>query len=160
MEVFNRHTGTWEPVEGVTQQDELYRPVSALCVTAEGTDTIPVRCTVHMEDGGTVTEKASVYMIPEILDVSVEEAYVTDAGRYISSREIPVRVSYSNGTRDVITGLDGLTFVDSTERREVSASKTGNPVETVTTVYTECGYAYIGLEEKSSSCATGAGADG
>lgn len=147
-EVFNRHTGTWEPVEGVTQQDELYRPVSALCVTAEGTDTIPVRCTVHMEDGGTVTEKASVYMIPEILDVSVEEAYVTDAGRYISSREIPVRVSYSNGTRDVITGLDGLTFVDSTERREVSASKTGNPVETVTTVYTECGYAYIGLEEK------------
>lgn len=147
-EVYNRHTSTWETVDGVTQQDELYRTVSTLYAAAEGTDTIPVRCTVHMGDGGTVTENASVYMIPEILDISVEETYATDAGRYISSREIPIRVSYSNGTQDVITGLDGVTFVESTEKREVSTSGTGNQVETVTTVYTECSYVYIGLEEK------------
>ena len=129
-------------------RSELYRPVSVLCVTAEGTDTTPVRCTVSMEGGETITENASVYIIPDIQEISGTEEYVTDAGKYVSSREIPVQVSCVNGTQNVITGLYGLTFVESTEERELSSNGTGNPMETVTTVYTECNYAYIGLEDK------------
>lgn len=147
-EVYNRHTCVWETVDSESKQDELYRPVSVLCVTAEGTDTTPVRCTVSMEGGETITENASVYIIPDIQEISGTEEYVTDAGKYVSSREIPVQVSCVNGTQNVITGLYGLTFVESTEERELSSNGTGNPMETVTTVYTECNYAYIGLEDK------------
>ena len=148
-EVHNRHTGGWEAMEGETRQDELGRPVSALGIAAEGTDIMQVRCTVRMGDGSTVTENASIHMIPEILDVAVEEeSFVTEAGRYLSGREIPVRVSYTNGTQDVITGLYGITFVKKTEKKEITADGAGNPVETVTTVYTEHNYAYIGLEDR------------
>ena len=147
-EVYNRHTDAWETMEGEIRQDEIHRPVSVLRIAAEGTDTMPVRCMVHMEGGGTVTENASVYMIPEIREVSVEGSHVTEAGRYLSSREIPVRVSYTNGTQDVITGLCGITFVDSMEKRETTTDGAGNPVETVTTVFTEQNYAYIGLEDR------------
>ena len=132
-EVHNRHTGGWEAMEGETRQDELGRPVSALGIAAEGTDIMQVRCTVRMGDGSTVTENASIHMIPEILDVAVEEeSFVTEAGRYLSGREIPVRVSYTNGTQDVITGLYGITFVKKTEKKEITADGAGNPVETVT----------------------------
>lgn len=148
-EVYDRHKCTWEPMDGVILQDELYRPVSVLSVLSGGTDTTSVRCSVQMENGETVTESASVYIITgDILDISIKEDYVTDAGRYVSSREIPVCVSYADGTQDTITGLYQTAFVESTENREVSASSTGNSVETVTTVYTECGYAYVGLEDK------------
>ncbi len=147
-EVHNRHTGEWEAMKGETRQDELGRPVSALSIAAEGTDIMPVRCAVHMEDGNTITESASVHMIPEIREVAVEESHVTEAGRYLSGREIPVQVSYTNGTQDVITGLYGITFVESTEKRETTADGAGNPVETVTTMITEHNYAYIGMEDR------------
>lgn len=147
-EVYNRHTCAWETVDSESQQDELYRPVSVLHVAAEGTDTTSVRCTVGMEDGEAITENASIYIIPDIQDISVKESYVTDAGKYVSIREIPIQVSYVNGTQNIITGLNGATFVESTEKRELSSSGTGNPVETITTVYTESDYAYIGMEDK------------
>ena len=147
-EVYNRHACAWDTVDSESQPDELYRPVSVLYVAAEGTDTISIRCTVRMEEGETITENASIYIIPEIQDISVKESYITDAGKYVSSREIPIYVSYVNGTQNVITGLYGATFVESTEKRELSSNGTGNPVETITTVYTECDYEYIGLEDK------------
>lgn len=147
-EVYNRHTCAWETVDSESRQDELYRPVSVMYVAAEGTDTTSVRCTVGMEDGETITENASVYIIPDIQDISMKESYVTDAGKYISSREIPIQVSYVNGTQNVITGLYGATFVESTEKRELSSNGAGNPIETITTVCTECNYAYVGLEDK------------
>lgn len=147
-EIYDRRRHAWEGADSEMLTDELHRPVSALHITAEGTDTTAARCTIQMADGDAVTESASVYIIPEIEGISVAEEHVTDAGRYVSSREIPVHVSYTDGTGADITGLYGLSFVDSTTEKELSSDEDGNIIETITRTNVEHAYTYIGSEEK------------
>lgn len=147
-ELYDRHKCVWEPADNETLTDELYRQVSVLNITAEGTDTTAVRCRIQLENGETMEESASVYIIPDIQEISVKETYAMDAGSYISCREIPVHVSYADGTQADISGLQGLSFIESTEEKELSYSETGNPVEIITKRNMECSYTYVGMEEK------------
>lgn len=151
-EIYDMQKKDWETLTAGDMTDELYRDVSYVEITApENNDTVMVRCTAQLQNGEDIIDVASVYSIPGISKISVDsddDGYVTECGKWLNIREIPVNVTYDDGSTETITGLDGLAFVEKIESSELSYTDTGNVVETVTTVNTECEYSYIGTEQK------------
>lgn len=146
-EIYSTQTDSWKIPAGVdVQTDELDRILSVLSVPAK-TEDIKVRCTVFMTDGKTAKDNAAIHIVPDIVAIEAED-YTADAGTYISGRDIPLLVSYADGTQDTITGLYGVSFLDRQEGREYSVNENGNTVETVTTVNTEYEYSYIDAGDK------------
>lgn len=144
-EIYNAQTDAWKiPADCVdVQTDELGRHLSVLSVQT-GAEDVPVRCTVFMAEGETVTDEAVVHIIPDIEAIEAKaEDYTADAGTYISGKDIPLLVSYADGTQDTVTGLYGVTFMDRQEDREYSVDENGHAVETVTTINTIYEYARI-----------------
>lgn len=132
--------------------DELYRDVSYIEISASQNtnDAVMVRCTTELDNGEKIVDAASVYTVSDIIKIAADE-YATDCGKWLTSREIPVKVTYRDGSTETIAGLEGLVFVEKIESSELSYTDTGNIVETVTTVNTECDYSYIGTERKEMS---------
>lgn len=144
-EIYNAQTDKWKiPADCVdVQTDELGRHLSVLSVQT-GAEDVSVRCTVFMAEGETVTDEAVVHIIPDIEAIEAKaEDYTADAGTYISGKDIPLLVSYADGTQDTVTGLYGVTFMDRQEDREYSVDENGHAVETVTTINTIYEYARI-----------------
>lgn len=142
-EIYNAQTDTWKiPADSVdVQTDEMGRRCSVLSVQT-GAEDVSVRCTVFMAEGETATDEAVVHIIPDIVAIEAED-YTADAGTWISGKDIPLTVSYADGTQDTVTGLYGVTFLDRQEDREYSVDENGHAVETVTTVNTIYEYARI-----------------
>lgn len=149
-EIYNAQTDAWKiPADCVdVQTDELGRHLSVLSVQT-GAEDVPVRCTVFMAEGETVTDEAVVHIIPDIVAIKAEaEDYTADAGTYISGKDIPLLVSYADGTQDTVTGLYGVTFLDRQEDREYSVDENGHAVEIVTTINTFYEYARIEPDDR------------
>lgn len=148
-EIYDMQKKGWETLTSKNMTDELYRDVSYVEIAAlqNTNDTVMVRCTAELENGQKIADAASVYTVSDIIKIAADE-YVTDCGKWLTSREIPVKVTYKDGSTETITGLEGLVFVEKIESSELSCTDTGNVVETVTTVNTECEYSYIGTEKK------------
>lgn len=142
-EIYNAQTDAWRiPADCVdVQTDELGRHLSVLSVQT-GAEDVSVRCTVFMAEGETVTDEAVVHIIPDIVAVEAED-YTADAGTWISGKDIPLTVSYADGTQDTVTGLYGVTFLDRQEDKKYSVDENGHAVETVTTINTIYEYARI-----------------
>lgn len=137
----------WILSEGaVIKKDELNRQVSVFNITANQEQMI--RCTINLNNGEKISKIASLFVIPHIAKITVKENCTFNAGSYISSRDIPVKVTYEDGKTDTLTGIYGISFVDTMENKELTTNESGNIVETVTTINTECEYTYIGVEEK------------
>jgi len=133
-------------------KDELGREVSGFGIKAdENMDGTVVRCTIHFKDPDKEdeTQEASLFILPgRIKKISIEDKFTADANYCLSTRELPVKVIYADGTVEIITGLNHLYFVISEEKKDQSVSISGNRVETTTLIMTECDYLYTGMKEQ------------
>lgn len=134
-------TGKWEeaPSEMVRERiDELQRNVSLLELKADREKT--VRCRIDVGQKPAVTYAADLYILPgPVSSITVDEFHA-ETGKYVNAGEIPVEVTYQDGTQEVITGLSGLHFIDTEESKEHSETEAGNLKETITTVRTSSDY--------------------
>ncbi len=129
-------------------EDELHRQVSGLKIEA-ATHELMVRCILHFSTKEDQVQEASLFILPDqIKEISVEDTIV-EANTYLRAMELPVNVTYADGTTDIITGLYDIYFISTTEEKENSTSVSGNRVETTTLITTECDYLYVEQEEKS-----------
>lgn len=143
-EIYDQQTDKWkaaDDAEVVETTDELYRQVSTFFVPAdEGGQTI--RCRAERKTGDDISGTATLHIMSDIKDISAKE-YISDAGRYISTREIPLLVSYKDGREETITGLNGLYFLEKEETSEQGTTDSGSMKETITTVLTTYDYVYL-----------------
>ncbi len=91
---------------------------------------------------------ATVKCIQSVTGISAAQEQVETGTGWLCSRDIPVKVTYRDNSSETLSGLYGLVFVDSLESSEVTYSDTGNMIETITTVSTECEYSYVNAGEK------------
>lgn len=153
-EVYDMAIKDWKdvPTEDVTSGlDELFREVSSFWTTAiPENHEMMVRCTIDLENKETITDVATLYVLDKHIESLTAEDFHTDCGKYVSIRETPVEVTYTDGTSEILTGLNGLYFLQSEESSEFSTTISGNAVETVTTVNTSCEYTFLDIEEKET----------
>lgn len=139
-EIYDAGAGSWEkaPQEAVSgQEDELQRKISSLSLAAD--QERQVRCQISIGGVTPVSYEADLHILSgQISSISADE-FSADAGSYASAREIPVKVTYQDGTDESVTGLTGLYFLE--QQSEATAS--GDMEETITTVKTAHEYDYI-----------------
>lgn len=145
-ETYDENDG-WIPAQAddiTVNTDELYRQISTLMVLAADNDRkeFVVRCNVKRTTGTPITEEATLHVLPKIESVSAD-SYTAEAGAYISAREIPVQVSFTDGSQDTVTGLGGLYFLEKEESTEQDTTVSGNMKEIITTVITAHDYMYL-----------------
>ncbi len=142
--------GRWTPAqedEIVQRVDELYRHVSTFITTADREK--QVRCRISLMSGAPALEEANLYILPQKISSISADSHVAKAGEYLDSLSIPVTVTFADGKKDTITGLNGLYFWEEKEASaEQSTTETGNIKETVTTVYAASEYRYTALGEE------------
>ncbi len=145
-ETYDENSG-WipAPADNITvNTDELYRQISTFMVLAPDKEQkeLVVRCNVKRTAGAPITEEAALHVLPKIETVSAD-SYTAEAGTYISAREIPVQVSFADGSQDTVTGLGGLYFLEKEESTEQDTTVSGNMKEIITTVITAHDYMYL-----------------
>lgn len=142
--------GSWitaEEDEIVSRVDELCRHTSTLILTADKEKKI--RCRVSLMSGAPALEEANLYILPQEISNISADAYTAKAGEYVDCLNIPVTVTFTDGKKETITGLNGLYFWEEKEASaERSTTEAGNIKETITTVYTASEYRYTALGEK------------
>lgn len=142
-EIYDTEKG-WEkaPAGSVADsQDELLREISSLQITSDKDQSI--RCQISTVNGTPLTYEAKLHVLTgEIKSIAADELKV-QAGEYVSAMDIPVQVTYQDGSQDEITGLSGLYFMEQTESTKASTTESGNLQETITTVRTACEYDHV-----------------
>lgn len=151
-EYYDMDTMEWAAAEEETvsrQIDELGRNSSFYTVKAvpENHEKM-IRCTIQFDERESIVKIASLHVLEKkIADISVEKTEYA-SGNILSKYEIPVIVTYEDESRESLTGLNGLHFVDEKEDTQYTNSVSGNRIETTTTVHTECEFLSLGAEEK------------
>ena len=140
-----------DPADISFYEDELNRNVSGLKVKADQNNhELMVRCTIHFSEREDESQTAYLFILDDkVTDLYVED-YTADANRYISTQEIPVKVTYESGKKEDITGLEGLYFVTYEEEKDYTTAVSGNRIETTIMTKTEHSYFYSGLEENET----------
>lgn len=151
-EIYNMSDLKWKeaPADDVTTvTDELYRKVSSLMVSAAaGEDGMLVRCTTTFSDREPVSYTATLHILDHKIARIAAEDVSGDVGTYLAAKEIPVTITYENGEKETVTGLNGLYFIESSESSEYSTTLSGNAVETITTVITAREYHMLSPESE------------
>ena len=146
-EKYNLQTKDWEIMESNMGTDELFREISLCTVYCEKSiSPIMVRCTAVTEEQE-YTDVAAIHILDKEISSLALSPYIANAGDYLSAKDIPVKVTFSDGSAEEISGLYGLYWIQEEEKTEYSQSISGNMVETVTTVLTALEYQYIELGE-------------
>ncbi len=146
-ELYDTDTKSWKSLDAETVYDELYRPVSSISLDLE--QDIMVRCEVEKENSEeSILDVATIKCIKAVAGISAAEEKLETGSGWLHSWDIPVKVTYRDNSSETLSGLYGLVFVDSLESSEVTYSDTGNMIETITTVNTECEYSYVNAGEK------------
>lgn len=133
-EIYDQQTDEWKAADNadvIEITDELDRKVSTFLVPAEknnGNQT--VRCRTERKTEDDISETATLHILPYIKDISAEE-YTSDAGQYISAGDIPLLVSYQDGSKETITGLNSLYFLHKEETTEQGTTDSGSMTETI-----------------------------
>ncbi len=143
-ETYDQQTDEWraaDEADVVEITDELYRQVSTFFVPADD-EGQTIRCRAERTTGDDISGTATLHILSDIKDISAEE-YISDAGKYISTKEIPLQVSFRDGSKETVTGLNNLYFLQREETSEQGTTVTGSMTETITTVFTACDYAYL-----------------
>lgn len=145
-ESYNPETKEWKETgdgDVMEHTDELRRKISIFPIEAdERHNEFTIRCRICRESADDIISTATLHILPEIASISINE-YASEAGNYIIAREIPVQVSFEDGSTDTITGLNGLYFLRKEESTQQGTTVSGNMTETITTVYTACDYDYL-----------------
>ena len=136
-------SGQWEDASPwVTERtDELQRKISSLELTADKEKT--VRCRISVEQDSDITYAADLHVLSTPINSISVDGFSAEAGKYVKAGEIPVEVTYQDGTQEVITGLSGLHFLDTEESKESSETEAGNLKETITTIKTASAYNHL-----------------
>lgn len=139
-EYYNRKTAKWCSVKDLddvkvnTEVDEYNRQVSILNVPAKSEyDSLEVRCNV----GGESVKTAHLYVIEQFESLTVPKEYETAACKLIYTNEIPVSVTYKDGTAREFRGLQGLYFSYEVSSKEDVQKNQNEVTQTVTTVSAE-----------------------
>lgn len=141
-----------EPSNIQSFRDELNREISALKVSAEkGTHELMVRCTLHFSTKEDDVQTASLFILKDKIKAISVEDITAAANSYIGTQELPVQVTYQDGSQEEITGLNDLYFLKSQEEKDLSTSISGNRVEITTLTTTECGYFNAILDEEQDA---------
>ncbi len=154
-ETFNESIQEWVkiPAEEIAQQvDEINREISAYTVTAsEENDNLMIRCTIDLIGKEAVTDMATLHVLDKAVShISIDD-FTAESGQYIHAMDIPVDVTYRDGSKETITGLNGIAFINEETSSEETISVSGNAVETVTTVTRFYEYAWLDTEEQELS---------
>ena len=146
-ELYDTDTKSWKSLDAETVYDELYRPVSSISLDLE--QDIMVRCEVEkVNSEESILDVATIKCIKAVAGISAAEEKLETGSGWLHSWDIPVKVTYRDNSSETLSGLYGLVFVDSFESSETAYSDTGNIIETITTVNTECEYSYVDAGEK------------
>lgn len=148
-EYYNLEAKKWtgaEPQEIQSYKDELNRMVSCFQTKAEK-DGFMVRCTMHFGEREDEIQTASLFILKDEIKDILADDFTTDANTYINAQELPVKVTYQDGSEEDITGLNDFYFLTSEEEKNYSSSS-GNRIETTTLITTECDYFHIGQDEE------------
>lgn len=144
-EVYDISAKNWieaAPDDVSLTRDELGREVSTLRLQALDNDGLMVRCiTEFPEAKGSITEIAALHVLNDVAGISVND-YTSYSDGYISIKDIPVNVTFKDGRKNTITGMNGIYFLEITETSEPSVDAYGNPVEILTIVKTSHEYLY------------------
>lgn len=131
------------------QRDDLDRDISSYIVTAsKENNNLMVRCTVDFPEKESTTDIAVLHVFDKSITKISFEDFTTEAGEYITAMDIPVKVRYADGSKETITGLNGLSFLDVQTASEESAS---DNVETITTIITPYEYKRVNTGEEDVS---------
>lgn len=133
-------------------KDELNRMVSCFKVNA-GKDAhgSMVRCTIHYSGKEDEIQMASLFILKDgIKDIQVDD-FTANADAYISTRELPAKIIYQDGSTEDVVGLNDFYFLKSEEEKDYSTSISGNRIETTTLITTECNYFYTGENEEQTA---------
>lgn len=140
-EIYDTEAECWgkAPQEAVTDsQDELLREISSLELQADQEQR--VRCQISTAENPTLTYEADLHILPgKISSISVDKVKA-EAGEYVPARDIPVQVTYQDGSQEEITGLSGLYFLEQSQSSQNSITDSGNVREMITTIRTACEY--------------------
>lgn len=152
-EIYNVQEKQWEIIEKSNKnqirvqekQDELQRQISEISFRAQADlNDLMIKCTVTLTDQQARSETASLFLLTKTISKIRVEDQIYDIDCYVSARELPVLVTYEDGTEDCITGLNNLYFIKLEEKKEQSQSVSGNYVETTITTSTEDMYMHTG----------------
>ncbi len=148
-EIYDTEKASWKkaPQETVLEQaDELRRRISLLELSADTDQRI--RCLIDLGTAEPMTCEADLYILPGQIESLFADAYSVEAKTYAFSMDIPVNVTYRDGKKESVTGLNGLYFLEQSESSENAITSAGNSQETITTVRTAHEYTYIGQGSK------------
>lgn len=141
--------GRWSTVaenEIIPKVDELYRKTSTYMTSADKEKRI--RCRISLVNEMSILEEAGLYILPQEISSVSADTYIAMAGQYVDSLDIPVMVTFSDGSKEVITGLNGLCFWNTKEKSiEQSTTESGGIQETVTMVSMASEYTYAAAGE-------------
>lgn len=136
----------WKAAESSRIQscrDELNRMVSSLQVEADqDRHGFMVRCTLHFKGKEDETQTASLFILKDKVKEIQTDDFLAAANTYVSAQELPVKITYPDGSQEEITGLNDFYFLTSEEEKDYSTSVSGNRIETTTLTKTECAYFY------------------
>lgn len=142
-EIYDAENESWRkaPKEAVAMsQDEMLREISSLQLTSDQDQS--VRCQIATVNGPPITYEADLHVLSgEISSIAADEVSV-QKGEYVSVMDIPVKLIYQDGTKEEITGLNGLYFLEQETTRDTS-TESGNLKETITTIRTACEYEHV-----------------
>lgn len=150
-EQYDLKTKNWIVLDSTMGMDELSREVSMCTVFCEeAISPVMLRCTVSTPEQK-YEDIASIYVLnKEIKTISVPGCEA-NAGEYLSAKDVPVNITYIDGSQEQIKGLYGLYWIEEEASTEYSFSVSGNVIETVTTVFTDMEYRYIELGKARAS---------
>lgn len=133
----------------LSKEDEMHRKISVMKIQAASEYHEQMfRCIIHYPNREDSIHTASLFILKDrITKISAEDLTV-NANTYLDTMKVPVKVTYQDGSEELIIGLNGLYFMVTEENTTYSTSVSGNRVETITMTSTECNYNKIGLEEK------------
>lgn len=142
-EIYDAEKESWQkaPKEAVAvSQDEMLREISSLQLISDQDQS--VRCQISTVNGPPITYEADLHVLSgEISSIAADE-FSVQKGEYVSVMDIPVKVTYQDGTKEEITGLSGLYFLEQETTRDTS-TESGNLKETITTIRTACEYEHV-----------------
>lgn len=151
-EIFDVESQNWVKIPDsdiVSGSDELQRDISSFIAAApENNNELIIRCTTDFATKESVTDTASLHVLDKnITDIAVDGDITVESGQYVSVSDIPIEVTYQDGSKETLRGLNGIYFLD-TEQSAKESTVSGNLIETITTINKTYEYTCADMEDK------------
>ena len=152
-ETYNTENQDWDRIPDsdiICKTDELQREISSfVTVTPTESNELMIRCTTDFATKESVTDTASLHVLDKsISDIAIDGDITVEAGQYINASDIPVEITYQDGSKETVKGLNGIYFLDTEQSAEESTTVSGNMIETITTVNRTYEYTYADAGDK------------